>query len=301
MKHHKENSLRILPILVSGVGASGVEGDCFFAWEIIRHIAQGCSPSNVIFKPSWTPSVWEYVTTIFIHATHCSRPKGPPQRWMQPVKTSRNWRKRFRKKTGWTADYGLGRAIATIITHARWSGCALFREPVWAVRAFAADPVSWDSLDFWTKEGWNKPFRYFASKASTTTIVNVEENLLLGVQNFQQNNFRGKIFFLINGLSFSTTADFCAIAKSNNRGIFIGEETGGGYYGNTSGGAVNVKLPGSNIDINIPQFKYVNDVKKAKYKDRGIIPDYTIVPTIDDVLQQKDVQLNYALKLTKEK
>ena len=106
---------------------------------------------------------------------------------------------------------------------------------------------------------------------------------------------------MINGLSFSTTADFCAIAKSNNRGIFIGEETGGGYYGNTSGGAVNVKLPGSNIDINIPQFKYVNDVKKAKYKDRGIIPDYTIVPTIDDVLQQKDVQLNYALKLTKEK
>ena len=106
---------------------------------------------------------------------------------------------------------------------------------------------------------------------------------------------------MINGLSFSTTADFCAIAKSNNRGIFIGEETGGGYYGNTSGGRVNVKLPNSNIDIIIPQFKYVNDVKKAKYQDRGIIPDYTILTAIDDVLQQKDVQLNYALKLAKEK
>jgi len=147
----------------------------------------------------------------------------------------------------------------------------------------------------------NKPFKYFASKASTTTIVQVEENPLLGVQDFQENNFKGKVFFLINGLSFSTTADFCAIAKSNNRGIFIGEETGGGYYGNTSGGRVNVKLPNSNIDISIPQFKYINDVKKVKHNDRGIIPDYTILPAIVDVLQRKDVQLNFALKLTKEK
>jgi hypothetical protein len=34
--------------------------------------------------------------------------------------------------------------------------------------------------------------------------------------------------------------------------------------------------------INKPPF---DDVKKAKYKDSGIIPDYTIIPTIDDVLR----------------
>ena len=42
-------------------------------------------------------------------------------------------------------------------------------------------------------------------------------------------------------------------------------------------------------------------VKKAKYKDRGIIPDYTIIPTINDVIINKDVQINFALKLAKEK
>ena len=42
-------------------------------------------------------------------------------------------------------------------------------------------------------------------------------------------------------------------------------------------------------------------VKKAKYMDRGIIPDYNIIPTINDVIQNKDVQLNYALKLAIQK
>ena len=38
-------------------------------------------------------------------------------------------------------------------------------------------------------------------------------------------------------------------------------------------------------------------VKKSKYKDRGIIPDYIIVPTMFDFLQHKDIQMEFALKL----
>lgn len=146
----------------------------------------------------------------------------------------------------------------------------------------------------------NKPFKYFASIESTTNSIQLKNNPLLGMQKPQENNFAGKVFFLIDGLCFSTTADFCAIAKSNNRGKFIGEETGGGYYGNTSGGIKNVILPNSKINITIPKFKYVNNVKKTKYKDRGIIPDYPVIPEIEEVIQYKDVQLHFALKLAKE-
>lgn len=147
----------------------------------------------------------------------------------------------------------------------------------------------------------NKPFKYFLSVESTTSKIKLKENYLLGIQQPQNNSFNGKVLFLINGLCFSTTADFCAIAKSNNRGKFIGEETGGGYYGNTSGQTKTVKLPNSKINITIPKFKYVNHVVKAKYKDRGIIPNYTILPTIDEVILHKDVQLNFALKLAEGK
>ncbi|ULQ51749.1 S41 family peptidase [Flavihumibacter fluvii] len=146
-----------------------------------------------------------------------------------------------------------------------------------------------------------KPFKYFYSIESTTSKISLKEDSLLGIQQPQNNSFNGKVLFLINGLCFSTTADFCSIAKSNNRGKFIGEETGGGYYGNTSGQTTTTELPNSKISIKIPKFKYLNDVVKAKDNDRGIIPNYTILPTIDEVMLHKDVQLNFALKLAKGK
>ena len=146
----------------------------------------------------------------------------------------------------------------------------------------------------------NNPFKYLYSVESTTRKFTALENSFLGMQQPQNNCFNGKVLFLINGLCFSTTADFCSIAKSDNRGKFIGEETGGAYYGNTSGQTTKIELRNSKINITIPKFKYVNDVKKAKYEGRGIIPDYTILPTIQEVILHKDVQLNFALKLAKE-
>ena len=58
-------------------------------------------------------------------------------------------------------------------------------------------------------------------------------------------------------------------------------------------------MPNTRIRVNIPLTKYVMAVKKVRYQDRGIIPDYTIIPTMNDYLQHKDVQMDYALKLIK--
>jgi Peptidase family S41 len=140
----------------------------------------------------------------------------------------------------------------------------------------------------------DKPFRYYDSLKSTTKNL---QHPNLGLQQPKENNFTGSVAFLINGKCFSTTAEFCAVAKSNKRGVFIGEETGGGYYGNTSGDRATVILPNTKIRVNIPMNKYVLAVKKTRYKDRGIIPDYTIIPSIADLIQGKDVQMRYALKL----
>ncbi len=81
----------------------------------------------------------------------------------------------------------------------------------------------------------DKPFRYFASEKSTTKVFTVNDNYLLGLQQPQENNFKGTVLFLIDGLTFSTAAEFCAIAKSNRRGNLLEKKTAGGYYGNTSG------------------------------------------------------------------
>jgi C-terminal processing protease CtpA/Prc len=143
----------------------------------------------------------------------------------------------------------------------------------------------------------SKPFRYYRSIESTSKVFEKEENPLLTTLQPHTKNFGGKVFILINGLSFSTTAEFCAIAKSNERAIFIGEETGGGYYGNTSGQTMKIELPNSRVQVIIPKLKYVNQVRASKYSDRGIIPDYQVSTDVQNYVNGMDVPLQYTYDL----
>lgn len=143
----------------------------------------------------------------------------------------------------------------------------------------------------------SKPFKYFEAIETKRRRLTPTDHPGLGIQEPAVSNFNGKVIFIINGLCFSTTADFCAIAKSHNRGKFVGEETGGAYQGNTSGETFRMTLPNSSINISIPTHMYHNAVRRQKYLDRGIIPDYIVEPSIDDVISGKNVQLDYALKL----
>ena len=142
-----------------------------------------------------------------------------------------------------------------------------------------------------------KPFMYYASQETVTRKFSEADNPDLKLQQPKENNFKGKVYILINGRSFSGTAEFSSVARSNNRGVFIGEECGGGYYGNTSGNETMVTLPNTQITARIPMVKYTMAVKKAPFKDGGVMPDYPVYPTISDLVGHKDVQMEYALKL----
>ncbi|MDB4921010.1 S41 family peptidase [Mucilaginibacter sp.] len=143
----------------------------------------------------------------------------------------------------------------------------------------------------------DRPFSYYDSIKTTTRKFEVKDHEQLAIQQPHENNFSSPVYVLINGLCFSGTSDFCSIAKKFPNVKFIGEETGGGYHGNTSGARTALELPNTHIKVNVPLWEYFNAVKSSKYKDRGIIPDYTIVPTIKDYLQHKDVQMDLALQL----
>ena len=103
----------------------------------------------------------------------------------------------------------------------------------------------------------------------------------------------------MNGRSFSGVAEFSSIVKSNNRGVFIGEECGGGYYGNTSGDEAMVSLPNTQITVRVPMIKYTMAVKEIGNKNKGILPDYPFYPTISDIIENTDGQMKYALALAK--
>jgi len=110
-------------------------------------------------------------------------------------------------------------------------------------------------------------------------------------------SYKGQVYILINGYSFSTTADFSAMMRSHGRGIFIGEETGGGYYGNTSGSAMKLILPNTKIVTWIPLGRYTPNVKAIGKVGRGIMPDYEVVPSIQDLASGTDAEMEFTLDL----
>lgn len=110
-------------------------------------------------------------------------------------------------------------------------------------------------------------------------------------------NYKWKVLFLIDGASFSTTAEFCAIAYDNKRGDFVGEETGGTYDGNTSGVQTELVLPNTKIQTSFGTVCYEMSVNRVNETGRGTIPQYKIYSTIQDILKKKDVQLHYAIWL----
>ena len=127
------------------------------------------------------------------------------------------------------------------------------------------------------------------------------KNKNLNLQKPQKNPFLGDVFVLINGASFSVTSEFAAVAHHLKRATFIGEETGGGYYGNNSGAFVIATLPNTQINVGIPLLAYYTAVKNNPYTDRGVIPDYPIGESLNGVLSGTDEVMEFALDLARSK
>ncbi len=116
------------------------------------------------------------------------------------------------------------------------------------------------------------------------------------------NNFKGDIYILISGLTFSGGSEFAALAKNHTNAKFVGEETGGGYYGNTSGSDVFYTLPHTKLTGRIPLCKFVVQVKDDGIPfGRGVIPDYYLQPTIAEYLKGQDVEMEYTKKMIEQK
>lgn len=109
--------------------------------------------------------------------------------------------------------------------------------------------------------------------------------------------FQGNVFVLTDGFTFSATTEFSSIVKSNKRGLIVGIETGGGYYGNNSGGMFLRQLPNSKIKVVVPPIKYIMAVKDLGNYSRGVIPDVPVQINIHEVILGKDQTLNTAINL----
>lgn len=122
----------------------------------------------------------------------------------------------------------------------------------------------------------------------------------LGIQQPLKPTFKGNVFILIDGRSFSATGECTSLIHFYKKAKFVGEECGAGYYGNTSGFMPTLTLPNSRLRIRIPVVKYTMAVSGYP-PDRGIIPDYPVVPKMSDLLNGRDTEMEFVLELIEKK
>lgn len=109
------------------------------------------------------------------------------------------------------------------------------------------------------------------------------------------DNFKGKIYVLINGGSFSASSVISSNLKATKRAYFVGEETGGAFNGTVAAQMPLVQLPNSKVNLRIG-LAVVSATGKTDIEGRGIFPDKEILPTLEDRKNNIDPELNWILK-----
>ncbi len=107
-------------------------------------------------------------------------------------------------------------------------------------------------------------------------------------------HYKGIIYVLINGNSFSASSILSTHLKANKRAIFVGEETGGAYNGTVAGIYKLYQLPASKLKVRMGLMQ-IEAPQKQSPDGYGVKPDIKITPTIEDRKLNIDTELEWAL------
>jgi C-terminal processing protease CtpA/Prc len=134
----------------------------------------------------------------------------------------------------------------------------------------------------------------FARAASGKYYFNTDN---VGPQKLHaENRFRGKIYVLTGGFTFSAGSLLAASLKGLPNVTVIGQETGGGQAG-CSGGIIQLlTLPHTGLRVKFPQFRIVS-ASKDPNTGHGVYPDYPITYTFQDKAGRKDLELEKVINL----
>jgi hypothetical protein len=116
----------------------------------------------------------------------------------------------------------------------------------------------------------------------------------------RKNHFDGNVFVLTNGFTFSASSLFCNAVKGQKNIKLVGEETGGGWYGNSGIMIPNITLPHTRLRVRLPVFKLVQ-YDHIPVKGTGVIPDVYVGPNWRDILKGKDSKIEKVKEIIEQK
>ncbi len=113
-----------------------------------------------------------------------------------------------------------------------------------------------------------------------------------------ENPFKGNQYYLIDGMCFSTTGHITSLLKYYGLGTFIGEETGATFTCNNASHDTHLKHTGYRLQSARASFA---TAVIGFPLDQGIMPDFPVRQSIEEVIINQDAVLEYTLQLIQQK
>jgi len=101
----------------------------------------------------------------------------------------------------------------------------------------------------------------------------------------------------MDGRCFSTNAHFCSLLKYHNIGKFVGTESGATYICNAGKNGIET-LQNTEIQLYFGRSSFATAVKVMD-KSKPIIPDFYVKETLADLLDGRDVMMEFIFDLIK--
>ena len=115
----------------------------------------------------------------------------------------------------------------------------------------------------------------------------------------KNNHFDGNIYLITGGYTFSAASIFTNNLKGQSNVKIIGEETGGGSYGNSAIFIPDIVLPHTKVRVRLPLFRMVLNKNHPK-TGRGIFPDVEVLPTTDFIRRGADAKMDKVKEMIRE-
>ncbi len=145
---------------------------------------------------------------------------------------------------------------------------------------------------------------YFFNRLFMMMVTNKKEDGKYHFGYFERHYFKpkkkyhfdGQTYILIGGNSFSATCLFTESVQHEKNVTVVGEETGGGAYGNTAWLIPDAILPKTGVRFRLPLFRLVIDKNNPK-DGRGILPDVEVKPTVEAIKKGADFKMDKVKEL----